>query len=73
MNCKDSWDWQPDRKVVANLSQLSSSYAGINEFAASPDGQVLAALVKTEDDQFTVWVNGREWPDKFELAWYLRF
>ena len=42
MNCRDSWDWQPDRKVVADLSRLRSSYSGIEEFAASPDGQVLA-------------------------------
>ena len=73
MNGKDSWDWQPGQKVVADLSRLGSSYAGVHEYTASPDGQTLAALVKTEDDKFAVWVNGQEWPDKFELAWYLRF
>ena len=73
MDVSDSWDWQEEKKVLADLAQIRGSYPRLDEFVPSPDGQKFAAAVKTEDGEATACVNGEGWPEKFELCWYLRY
>ena len=69
----ETWDWQVGKKVVADLASWREVLSGIEELAASPDGEKIAALGKAGDGEFAVGVNGQVLPARFELGWYLRF
>ncbi len=73
MTDRESWDWQAQKRVVAKLTDVHGPFHRVDELAASPDGETLATLGKTPDDDFAVSQNGDLWPDKYELAWYLRY
>ena len=73
MRDSESWDWQARKRVVTKLADVLGGFSRVNELAVSPDGETLAAVGKTPDDDFAVCLNGKEWPDKYELAWYLRY
>ena len=73
MTASESWDWQAGKKVLADLAQIRSAYPRVDEFVVSPDGEKIVAPVKTEDEAFTIAVNGEAWPESFELCWYPRF
>ncbi len=73
MEVSEGWDWQPGKKVIADLAQIRSSYPRVDEFVVSPDGERIVAPVKGEDGAFTLSVNGEAWPESFELCWYPRF
>ena len=45
----------------------------MQEFAVSPNGERIATIVMTDDEAFTVCVNGELWTNRFEKAWSLRF
>ena len=73
MDASESWDWQEGKKVLADLAQIRGAFSRVDELVPSPDGQKLAATVKTEDGEATACMNGEAWPESFELCWYLRF
>ena len=45
----------------------------VEEPSASPDGEAIAAIAKSADEEFTVCVNGEPWENSFEKIWYPRF
>jgi hypothetical protein len=53
----DSWDWEPGKKVVADLSEIASRFAAVHEAAVSLDGERIAMPVKLEDGSFTACVS----------------
>ncbi|MFW9770214.1 MAG: WD40 repeat domain-containing protein, partial [Candidatus Thorarchaeota archaeon] len=73
MGASEAWDWQVGKEVLADLTQIRSSHPRVDEFVVSPDGQKIAAPVKTGDNDFTICLNGELWPARFELCWYPRF
>ena len=73
MRDSESWDWQARKRVVTKLADVLGGFSRVDELAVSPDGETLAAVGKTPDDDFAVCLNGKVWPDKYELAWYLRY
>lgn len=68
-----SWDWAPGKRTVADLKQWRESYDYMEEPAVSPDGEKIAAIVKTEDLEFGICENGELWEATFEKAWNLKF
>jgi len=73
MTDKRNWDWREGKRQLADLAQIGSAYSRVDETVASPDGEKIALLVKTKEDDFTVSVNGESWPVRFELGWHVRF
>ena len=68
-----AWDWEIPSMLVANLDEWREQFPEIQELVVSQDGERIAAIVKTEDDSFTVCVNGDTWTNTFEKAWALQF
>ncbi len=70
---KNSWDWDKASREIADVSQWIASFPEVQEFAVSPDGERIAAIVMTDEEEFTVCVNGELWTNRFEKAWSLKF
>ncbi|MCL5124720.1 MAG: hypothetical protein M1511_09540 [Deltaproteobacteria bacterium] len=69
----DSWDWETSIKEIASINDWISDFPEVQEIVISPDGERVAAIVMTEDDAFTVCVNGEPWTNTFEKLWSLKF
>jgi hypothetical protein len=54
MKNTENWDWSPGKKVVADVSKWHSEYETVEEPYVSPDGEQIAAIVKIDDESFTV-------------------
>jgi len=61
--------------VIADLVGLRAEYPEVHEPVVSPDGEHLAVVVRTEEDDevYGVWIDGTLWEEEFEKAWNLRF
>ncbi|MCA1961213.1 MAG: hypothetical protein LDL33_10490, partial [Desulfomonile sp.] len=66
-------DWEIPSKCVTDLHEWREKFSEIQEPVVSEDGERIAAIVKTEDDSFSVCVNGELWANTFEKMWSLRF
>ncbi|MFC1520982.1 electron transfer complex subunit TmcD [Elusimicrobiota bacterium] len=66
-------DWNKNKKQVADTKKILEQYPNIQEFAVSPDGEKIAAVVKNQEGQFTACVNGELWSNTYEYMWHLRF
>lgn len=68
------WDWSPGKREVAEAAAFAEGAQWVEEFHASPDGEKLAAVVRTEDQEFVVRVNGEDWSeDRYEKAFLPKF
>lgn len=67
------WDWNVGKKVIADLSHWYNAFEWIEEPYVSPDGEKIAAIVKTGEMTFSVCENGVAWERSFDKIWYLRF
>lgn len=67
------WDWNVGKKVIADLGQWHRMFEWIEEPYVSPDGEIIAAIVKLENAAFSVCENGVPWENEFDKIWYLRF
>ena len=70
---KKSWDWETQEKTISNTGTWKDKFEWVEEFEASPDGEKVAAVVKTGEGEFNVSVNGETWEAPFEKIRYLRF
>ena len=68
MTERGRWNWEPGKKIVADVAVLPGQYSEVHEFAASPDGEKIAVPVVREPGQVAVWVNGETWESEFERA-----
>ncbi len=73
MQNTNDWNWESDKRIVADISEWKGRFEYMEEPYASPDGETVAAIVKNEDAEFTVCVNGDLWDSTFDKVWYLRF
>ena len=67
-----AWDWGIGSRTVADLSECDCDVEWREENQASPDGEKVAAVVKTGEGEFSVCVNGTCWEPRYERIWYLR-
>lgn len=72
MDDSHSWDWETSEKKI-RLDEWKSSVQWVEEFYVSPDGEKVAAIVKVDDEDFSVCVNGDLWESRYEKIWHLRF
>ncbi|MCK5311500.1 MAG: Tmc redox complex protein TmcD [Desulfobacteraceae bacterium] len=72
MKDEKTWDWQTNKKEIP-VKEWKDSYNWIEEFNVSPDGEKIAAIVNTDEAEFSVCVNGETWEETLEKAWGLRF
>ena len=49
-----NWDWEVGRRQVADLNGWRNAFEGVEEPQASPDGEKLAAVVQTDEAEFSV-------------------
>ncbi len=68
-----TWDWEKGKKVIVPSVAPQPGTMWQNELYASPDGSRMAAVVRLEDESFTVRVNDTPWESTFEKAWLPRF
>ena len=73
MDISNSWDWSPGKKAVAQFGNWSTIFDWVEEPYASPDGERIAAVVKTGEMEFSVCVNGNAWESTFDKVWFLRY
>ena len=73
MDISNSWDWNAGRKEIAQFGNWPTSFDWVEEPYASPDGEKIAAVVKTGEMEFSVCVNGTTWENPFDKVWFLRF
>lgn len=67
------WDWEKGKKTVVVSVLPKDPEAWQEELYVSPDGTHMAAVVRLEDDSFTLRVNDGQWEQSFEKAWMPRF
>lgn len=72
MNDKKTWNWDTTEKSV-DLTSWIDQYNWVEEFRVSPNGEQIAAIVNTDEMEFTVCVNGQLWENTFEKAWSLNY
>ncbi len=72
MNDKKTWNWDTTSTSI-DLNSWKKQTHWIEEFKASPDGKTIAAIVNTDEMEFSVCVNGQLWENTFEKAWSLTF
>jgi WD40 repeat protein len=68
-----AWDWGIGSRTVADLSECDCDVEWREENQVSPDGEEVAAVVKTGEAEFSVCVNGTCWEPRYERIWYLRY
>ena len=73
MLTKSDWDWEPGRKEIADIGQWQGRFNWVEEPAASPDGEKIAAVVNLAEGEFNVCLNGDLWETTFDKIWNLKF
>jgi hypothetical protein len=69
----DAWDWEVDKRMIADLREWKNQFEYIEEPYVSPDGEKIAAVVKPGEMEFSVCENGTVWDSTFDKVWYLRY
>lgn len=67
------WDWEKGKRTVLSSVAPKDAYLWQEEEYVSPDGETMAAVVRLEDESFTMRVGDTEWEESFEKVWYPRF
>lgn len=73
MGDSSSWDWEIGKRLIADVGRWPEIFPWVEEPCVSPDGEKIAAVVKTDEAAFSVCVNGVAWENTFDKIWYLRF
>ena len=68
-----AWDWEKGRRTILSSVDPGPDWLWQEEFHVSPDGETLAAIIRSEDESFTLRVNDSEWETPFEKAWLPKF
>jgi len=73
MTDSNSWDWSVGKRQIADIAQWKAEFGYVEEPYASPDGEKIAAVIKTEDMAFSACENGVAWENTFDKLWFLRY
>lgn len=69
----EQWDWEKGKRtVIASVAPLPDCQWQEEPYV-SPDGESFSAIVRREDESFTLRVNNDTWTESFEKAWLPRF
>ena len=68
-----NWDWEVGKRIVADIGEWKGRFEYMEEPYVSPNGEKIAAIIKTEEAEFSVCENGALWENTFDKVWYLRF
>jgi len=67
-------NWEPGARVIHDfLAPDSSREPYLGDPVPSPDGESVAAIVDSDEGEFTVSVDGEEWETSYDNIWNLRF
>ncbi|MDL2216458.1 hypothetical protein LJB81_01835 [Desulfovibrio sp. OttesenSCG-928-M14] len=66
---RHAWDWEKGKRTVLPNTDAKNSWLWQEEPCVSPDGEQLAAIIRREDESFSLRVNDEEWEESFEKAW----
>ncbi|MBU1695462.1 MAG: Tmc redox complex protein TmcD, partial [Proteobacteria bacterium] len=72
MKNEKPWDWHSEKKEIP-VKEWQERFNWVEELSVSPDGEKIAAIVNTDEAQFSVCMNGEIWEETFEKAWCPRF
>lgn len=72
-NALEGWDWEKGKRTILSSVSPKDSYFWQEEPHVSPDGETFAAVVRLDDESFTMRVNDEEWEESYEKAWLPRF
>ena len=72
-NVTAGWDWEKGIRTVLSSIAPKEEYLWQEEPYVSPDGETFAAVVRLNDETFTLRTNETEWDDSFEKVWRSRF
>ena len=73
MGNSENWDWECQKKLVADTGKWKSQFEDVWEPYISPDGEKIASIVKVGEGEFNMAVNGGTWEEPFEKIWFSRF
>ncbi len=68
-----SWDWDVGERKIVGIRDCSAPFQWMEEFQASPDGEHIATVAKTDDETFSVCENGCLWDMPCERIWQLGY
>ncbi|MDL2315991.1 WD40 repeat domain-containing protein [Desulfovibrio sp. OttesenSCG-928-A18] len=69
----NNWDWEKGKRTIVQSIAPKEEDLWQEEAYAAPDGESFAAVVRLEDESFTLRVNDGRWEETFEKVWYPRF
>ncbi len=69
----DSFDWDTRKKLIANTDEWKSKFSEVRPFNVSGDGEKIGSVVQTNEETFTVCLNGKQWEETYEKVWTLKF
>ena len=69
----EGWDWEKGKRTIIPSVAPKEAYFWQEEPYVSPDGETFAAVVRLEDESFTMRVNDSEWEESYDKAWLPRF
>ena len=67
------WDWERGARTVLPSVAAGEEYLWQEEPCVSPDGETFAAVVRLEDERFTLRINDATWEESFEKVWLPRY
>jgi hypothetical protein len=73
MEMSNDWNWNTGKRIIAEFGKWETAFDWVEEPYVSPDGEKIAAVVKTGEMEFSVCVNGQPWETTFDKIWYPRF
>ncbi|MCW7753629.1 WD40 repeat domain-containing protein [Desulfobotulus sp. H1] len=64
-----AWDWQTGRRIVADLDQWKKEYGYVEEPFMRPDGEEAAAIVRTDEAEYSVICGTELWEGRWDKIW----
>ncbi len=73
MSEKTGWNWETGVRQIANITKQDQEVEWREESQVSPNGEQIAAVVKTGDMEFGLCVNETVLEEVYDRAWYPRY
>lgn len=70
---RHTWDWDKGKRTVLPSVEAKEGWLWQEEPCISPDGERLAAIIRRDDESFSLRVNDEEWEESFEKVWLPRY
>ena len=70
---KSGMDWDTKEKMITATDEWENRFAEVRPFSVSEDGEKIGAVVQTEEETFTVCINGNPMEETYEKIWSLKF